>query len=65
MKERISAPEEHEHALRRLEEVMFNDPEPDSPEDTEIQELATGIEEFEKRNFLCDLDIQPTAQNDH
>jgi hypothetical protein len=53
--------EEHEVALRRLEELMTKDSAAVSPDDQELNELAERIEEFEKRTFRLDVGTAPLS----
>lgn len=47
----IKTPNDHEAALRRLEDLMQIDPKPGSTEDLEIELLAFLIEDYEKRTI--------------
>src|ERR1035437_7657506 len=51
----IRTPEDHEHALHRLEELMDGDPVPGSVEANELEVLALLVDEYEKRVFPLGL----------
>lgn len=51
----IRSDEEHASAVARLEALMMDDPEPESPEGVELSLLSLVIEEYEQRRWPIDL----------
>lgn len=47
----ITTPDQHEEALKRAEVLIGADPGPDTPEGTELDQLATVIEMYETNLF--------------